>query len=132
MLTPGGSEKGLLDPLRRVVRHQIELGPRHPALQLDVFRSEGRAEDGIDQEIEGVIEGIDRGIDADSHQLGAGPGVDLAAEAVNHQRQRAPVVGAAGAKGEVLDKVGGAAKIVRVVRRAAGDPDTGSHGLPTW
>jgi hypothetical protein len=27
--------------------------------------------------------------------------------------------------------VGGAGKVVRVVRRATGDPDTGSYGLPT-
>jgi hypothetical protein len=32
----------------------------------------------------------------------------------------------------VLDKVGGPGKFGRVVRRAACDPDTGSHGLPTW
>ncbi len=131
VLTPSGSEKGLLDPLRRVVRDQIELSSRHPAFQLDVFRREGRAEDGVDQEVEGVVERIDCGVDTDPHHLGAGPGVDLTAKAVDRQRQRAPVVGATGAQGEVLDKVGGASKVFRVMRRAAGDPDTGSHGLPT-
>jgi hypothetical protein len=50
---------------------------------------------------------------------------------VNGQRNRAPVVAATGAQGEVLDEVGGAGDRGFIVGCAAGDPDAGRHRFPT-
>jgi len=128
VVAPRRTQHILLDPLRRIILQQLELGERDPPLELDVLVGEAGIEDRVHQQLETLDQSIDRGLHGDAHQLRAGPRVDVAAQPVDQPRQGETVAAAAPAQGQVLHHVGCPGQRTRLVGRSGGEPDPGRDG----
>ena len=128
MTLPEALGEQLVDQVVRRVLDHLDLFEDDLLLALDVVRAERRVHDDVGEDVDGERQMLVEHLDVVARVLLRRERVHLTADRVDRLRD---VLGAAGGRPleeHVLDKVGDAALLLRLVARAAREPDADADG----
>ncbi len=127
MPAPEALREQLVDQIVGRVLDHLDLFEDHLLLALDIGRRKRGVEHQIGQHVDRLGQVLVEDLDVVARVLLGGEGVQVAAQAVHFLRNVLSRPAAGALEEHVLDKVGDAAVLKRLVSRASGQPDTDTN-----
>ena len=118
--------ENLVDQVVRIVLVHLDLFEDDALLACDVFAGKGGMKDEVGEDVERGLSLLFKHLDVEADIFLAGEGIQVAAHAVDLAGDLLGGAGGGALEDHVLDKVGDAVALGRLIPRSTGNPDT--HG----